>query len=80
MIWTCRDVAPKSTYLVVRVEVDHASPSHFICSRLIERVRLANQGPTKSILTPIQRMTFLGFVIGSVQMSLKITREKEKDS
>ena len=33
--------------------------------------------PTKSILTPKQRITFLGFVIGSVQMTLEITEEKK---
>ena len=31
---------------------------------------------TKSILTPTQRITFLGFVIDSVQMTLEITEEK----
>ena len=29
--------------------------------------------PTKSILTPAQRINFLGFVIDSVQMNLEIT-------
>ena len=33
--------------------------------------------PTKSILTPAQRITFLGFVIHSVQMTLGITEEKK---
>ena len=33
--------------------------------------------PTKSILTPTQRITFLGFVIDSVQMTLEITEEKK---
>ena len=32
--------------------------------------------PTKSILTPTQRITFLGFVIDSVQTSLEITEDK----
>ena len=34
--------------------------------------------PTKSILTPTQRVTFLGFVIDSVQMSLETTEEKKR--
>ena len=33
--------------------------------------------PTKPILTPTQRITFLGFVINSVQMTLEITEEKK---
>ena len=33
--------------------------------------------PTKSILTPAQRITFLGFLIYSVQMILEITEEKK---
>ena len=33
--------------------------------------------PTKSILTPTQRIIFLGFVIDSVQIILKITEEKK---
>ena len=33
--------------------------------------------PTKSILTPTQRITFLGFVIDCVQMTLKMTEEKK---
>ena len=33
--------------------------------------------PTKSILTPTQRITFLGFVTDSVQMTLEITEEKK---
>ena len=33
--------------------------------------------PTKSILTPTQRITFLGFVTDSVQMALEITEEKK---
>ena len=33
--------------------------------------------PTKSILTPTQRITFLGFVIDSVQMTLEIKEEKK---
>ena len=33
--------------------------------------------PTKSILTPAQRITFLGFVTDSVQMILEITEEKK---
>ena len=36
--------------------------------------------PTKSVVTPTQRITFLGFVIDSIQMTLEITREKEQDS
>ena len=31
----------------------------------------------KSILTPTQKITFIGFVIDSVQMTLEITEEKE---
>ena len=33
--------------------------------------------PTKSILTPTQRITLLGFVIDSIQMTLKIPEEKK---
>ena len=33
--------------------------------------------PTKSILTPTQRITFLGFLIDSVQMTLELTVVKE---
>ena len=33
--------------------------------------------PTKSILTPTQRIIFLGFVTDSVQMTLEITEEKK---
>ena len=33
--------------------------------------------PTKSVVTPTQRITFLGFVIDSVQMILEITEEKK---
>ena len=33
--------------------------------------------PTKSILTPTQRMIFLGFVIDPFQMTLEITEEKK---
>ena len=33
--------------------------------------------PTKSILTPTQRITFLGFVIHCVQMTLEMTEEKK---
>ena len=33
---------------------------------------------TKSILTPTQRITFLGFVTDSVQMSLETTEEKKR--
>ena len=32
--------------------------------------------PIKSILTPTQKITFLGFVIDSVQITLEITEEK----
>ena len=34
--------------------------------------------PTKSILTPTQRITFLGFVIDSVQMTLETTEDKKR--
>lgn len=34
--------------------------------------------PTKSVLTPTQRITFLGFVIDSVKMTLEITKEKKE--
>ena len=33
--------------------------------------------PTKPILTPTQRITFLGFVIDTVQMTLEITERKK---
>ena len=33
--------------------------------------------PTKSILTPTQRITLLGFVIDSIQMTLEIPEEKK---
>ena len=33
--------------------------------------------PTKSVLTPTQRITFLGLIIDSVQMTLEITEEKK---
>ena len=33
--------------------------------------------PTKSILTSTQRITFLGFVIDSVEMTLEITEAKK---
>ena len=33
--------------------------------------------PAKSVVTPTQRITFLGFVIDSVQMILEITEEKK---
>ena len=33
--------------------------------------------PTRSILTPSQRITFLGFVVDSAQMILEITEEKK---
>ena len=35
--------------------------------------------PTKSILTPTQRITFLGFVTDSVQMTLEITEQKKNN-
>ena len=34
--------------------------------------------PTKSILIPTSRITFLGFVIYSVEMTLEITVDKKK--
>ena len=34
--------------------------------------------PTKSVLTPTQRITFLGYVIDSFQMSLETTEERKR--
>ena len=55
----------------------------YLCLHNIENIieLLQNLGftihPTKSILTPTQRITFLGFVTDSVQMTLEITEEKK---
>ena len=79
--WTGEFIVTSSVRGWLRVRL--ANQGHFFrdgwqgCSKGSEEEQISILYPTKSILTPTQRITFLGFAIDSAQMTLEITEEKK---